>query len=395
MKPQIHFHSLQTTDSQRVDVTCSIRTVDDHERVESHHLSFEFDRPIPIRSRNVALALSTLCGRAYSHITYDFEVDAAAIRSIETFTQAQVSALIVSGSDPWRDSGKGHLLSFSGGFDSMAAMAIMPSDTRLVSLDFGDRFSRERKFFETFDTLRVSTNLVRTPFRANSWLFMAIGSILANPYYNCNFHTFGTILEAGEDGMSVKPVSVSRPNDLPLSLAGLDNAPYVAGLTEIGTLLVVSRYFPDLLTRSLLSLASPGEEKLYRKSVLAQAVLDRVGIDADIPDISPPARPHFAFGDVFALDFLIVYLSKYVDRNTIDRMLRDVPDSVIEFSRKKELTFYERLNTTHFSSLPASLRASAYERLQAAGIELYTESDWLEYAQVRYLLRPNHSGIRF
>lgn len=109
---------------------------------------FDFDRAIPISASQVALAMSTLCGRVFSEISFDFEVEASALDAIRRSTGANVTALVIEDS-PLPMLEGGNLLSFSGGFDSFSAWRLMPDDTKLVSLDFGGWFEREAEFSGT------------------------------------------------------------------------------------------------------------------------------------------------------------------------------------------------------------------------------------------------------
>src|SRR5699024_8281135 len=94
----------------------------------------------------------------------------------------------------------------------------------------------------------------------------------------------------------------------PFRAAGYINAPYVLGLTEIGTLTALLSTTPNLISESLLSVASPGEEKLYRKALLAKIVASRLGTTIHLPEIKTPTTPHFVFGKNFALDLLSLYV---------------------------------------------------------------------------------------
>lgn len=52
----------------------------------------------------------------------------------------------------------GCILNFSGGFDSLAALYLMPEDTKLVAIDFGGWFEREKEFFKQFHPYTLKTN---------------------------------------------------------------------------------------------------------------------------------------------------------------------------------------------------------------------------------------------
>ncbi|RMB61237.1 hypothetical protein [Tessaracoccus antarcticus] len=354
-----------------------------------HDLWFETSHDVGITSTSMAVALSTLCGRAFDKVHFNFPVSQGVITPITQLTQAEVSATPTQSSDP-SGARRGNLLSFSGGFDSLAARALMPSDTKLVSMDFGGRFSRERDFFDRFDTLRVSSNLLSSPLRRNSWSFMGIGAILASDFHHCEYHTFGGILEAGVDNMRVKPAAAAAGTFPPFRAAGYTNAPYVLGLTEVGTLIVLLQTNPELVAPSLSSLASPGEEKLYRKAVLTRLVADTLNITVDFDDIAPPAEPHFRFGQNFALDLLSLYVVSRRGDVAGLRLVSDMPPSVTEAAKGLDMAFMERANPTLYEHFPQPLLGGLYRRLGECGIRWYTERDWTSFRTVRELLAPYH-----
>lgn len=89
-----------------------------------------------------------------------------------------------------------------------------------------------------------------------------------------------------------KAPGAARPNTFaPFRAAGYTNAAYVLGLTEIGTLIMLLQSNPELVSPSLSSLASPGEEKLYRKAALTRLVAETMEVAVEFDEIGPPAQP--------------------------------------------------------------------------------------------------------
>lgn len=380
----IRFESLRIAENQRVDIECVTES-------GSTSLWFEFSRPVALSNDSLAAALSTLCGRTFSDVHYGFETSDAALKQAQIMTGAEVTN--TGKAQAIRAPRRGGLLSFSGGFDSLAALCLMPEDTSLVSMDFGGRFSREQAFFKHFPTTTVSTNLLETGLHRNSWSFMGVGALLLSEHHRAAYHTFGSILEAGVDNMRVAPVAARNETFPPFKAVGYMNAPYVAGLTEIGTLLVLAHYRRDHIRESLSSLAGPGEEKLYRKQVLAQVVADRLSIDIPL-DVSPkPMKPHFSFGQNFALDFLSLYVMKHAGIAVASDMVSEIPSEALALSKKLDLSFFERANSTLYSNFPRPLFGGFAGKLAGADIPFYTEHDWVEYAEVRNFLGRYHAAI--
>jgi hypothetical protein len=347
---------------------------------------FKLSPAIKPREDLIALALSTLCAKKYSSIHYDINVSEAILFAISKFTDADVTASFSVDNGFQRKRRSTVTLNFSGGFDSLAAKCVMPDHTNLVSMDFGGRFSRERAFFENFDTCIVSTNLLETPLRYNSWSMMGIASILFSDYLATDFQTFGSILEAGPNNFSDQPVAARNISFPPFLAAGMENAPYVLGLTEVGTLKVIGHYDPDLIAPSLESLATPGEEKRFRKQVLSLITSEKISKDFNLNIIQRPSQPHFKFGQSFAVDFLAIYVIKNAGVDIASHTVREIPDEVVKLASRLSLTFYERLNTNFVNHFPKNLVGGLLSKLGDAGIVPYTASDWNEFYQVREVL---------
>lgn len=388
----IYFNAIRKSDSTRLDLSCEV-TKDGLTR--PHELWFKFSEPVLLTDDAIAIAMATLCGRAYDRIEFDLSPSAQALRVVSEFTRAlEVTTTRGVATQALPSTREGHVLSFSGGLDSLAALSLMPDGTKLVSMDFGGRFARERKFFEKFSPITVETNLLDTDLHTNSWSFMGIGAILTSGSTRAKYHTFGSILEAGADNMSLAPLAATKATFPPFRGAGYLNAAYVAGLTEIGTIMVALEYQRGLVQESLDSLANPGEEKFYRKQVLTKTVARKLGVDLELELTGKPAAPHYAFGQNFALDLLSLYVVKHAGIDAADELVRDIPVAALALSEKLDLTFFERANTTLYQHFPRPLLGGLVGRLAAAGVSLYTEADWLEYAQVRDLLRAYHPKIR-
>ena len=348
-------------------------------------MTFGFSRDIEVSSSQVANVLSTFTGSAFDRLEFDFPVSPDVMASIQRMVQCEV---VSAGEEEGPHGGErsGHLLSFSGGFDSMAARVLMPSGTKLVSLDFGGRFGREREFFQRFDALVVTSNIVGTPYRRNSWSFMGMGCILAAEQFRAKYHTFGSILEASPDNFRLNPVAASGRTYTPFAAAGYVNAPYVLGLSEIGTLRVLLQEAPELVPDSLVSLASPGEEKLHRKKVLVETVAADLGVCISLPDVLAPKVPHFTFGANFAVDVLALYVAVRRGKAVADTLVRDMPDEAVEHVDRVGMDFMEKANPTMYAHFPGELFPALSARLAEFGIGWYTESDWCQLDVVRKLL---------
>src|SRR5699024_12658626 len=107
--------------------------------------------------------------------------------------------------DVRRRAGFRSALNFSGGFDSLAARVLEPH-AELISLDFGGRFSRERKFFERFDPYVLETNLVDIGLNRYAWSFMGIGSLLMRYELQLGAYSFGSIMAGAGSRLAERPL---------------------------------------------------------------------------------------------------------------------------------------------------------------------------------------------
>lgn len=348
-------------------------------------LFYEFDRRVPLSSTLVALALTTLCGAKFNQVNFDFEVEESALKIIRAFTGTDAQAVETSDSLRKNYSG-GNVLSFSGGFDSMAALALMPDDTHLVSLDFGGWFTREADFFKRFEPLTVSTNIRRVPDQStalarNHWTFMAAGAILAHDYFEAEYHTFGTIL----GGTFANSMPGERRVPL-LDAAGYTDAPYTNGITEVGTAKILLKSRPDLVKDSIASLAGERDRKRFLKIALTTLINDRTGALVDIPKLPQEWNHKIPFNSSYTTALGALYFFACGRAELIEPLFLDIPDDAIKFAKSHDFSFMEKVNLDHSAHLPVDLRADFLVKLDNFGFRPYSEQDWDEVRAVRSYL---------
>src|SRR5699024_4505488 len=115
---------------------------------------------------------------------------------IENFTKSTLNIKENDSSIVVTQNKHNHTLNFSGGFDSMAALAFLPNHSSTVSMDFGGSFNREMKMINKFNSHTVKSNILETDFRKNSWMFMTIASIMYKDYLDTKYNIFGSIINA-------------------------------------------------------------------------------------------------------------------------------------------------------------------------------------------------------
>lgn len=240
-------------------------------------LFFEFSNNIDVTDNQIAIALSTLCGRIYDEIYMDLVINEGLFNNIETFTLAELK---VKGCDnvPIPNKKSGIMLGFSGGYDSLSALCLLDdysNNLKLVSLDLQGKFSREEAFFKYFAPYTVKSNFATLRLNRNHWSFMYIPMILYGNMLDCKYAVFGSILEASIYSFSERYNLREKEESVSLSFLNIDRISFIQGLTEIGTAMVISHYKPELIDLSLKSLANPGEEKRYRKQLITQIIQEK------------------------------------------------------------------------------------------------------------------------
>ena len=320
----------------------------------------------------VASAIVAVFGSTFSEWEYRAPISSTTLRHLESFTGAEWDVPLYS-LDP-RTPGSDTVLNFSGGFDSLAAVALLGDDNPKVSIDFGSRFERERKFFSKFDTAIVSTNA--RDFET-SWTFMGVGAILLADYFNAGYLSFGSILEASPWGM----VAREKPkmgNPLFLNI-GLRETNPLGGMTEFGTALIAARAFPDLIVESLSSLADRHTEKYKRKFLLLQCVAEEVDDAAVLTQMATPTlKEPIEFGRHFAADFLAPGM--WTHCNGEDWMRR--PGGFESWASEKSFEFYWREIPGLDPHPVLSVEQSISARKSQLGIEPYRSRDWDELRSV-------------
>lgn len=347
----------------------------------SHYIEFELNTPIIVRDDLIALSFATLCGTKYESIKMELTISDITKTYIETFTRATLETKLNNYSMIITKSKNNHVLNFSGGFDSLAALPFLPNNSSLVSMDFGGNFSREMSMIHKFHSHTVKTNILETNFRKNSWLFMTIASILYKDYLDSSYNIFGSIINAA----FMQNSNFIKRYNTPYLIQGanMKNIPYTLSLSEIGTIKVGCQSFPELMNESLISLANPKEEKRFRKQLLLEIEIERSGQDITLPSkIEKPARQYFKWGDNFLVDHLAFYIMKYRGYETASLTIKDIPEEAYKLSQNLDLDFYDRYYPDVLKYIPKAFRPNYISKLGDLDIMPFEENDWKEYRQI-------------
>lgn len=275
-----------------------------------------------------------------------------------------------------------YLVSFSGGFDSLAATALTPGEPTLVSVDFGGWLSREASFFSRFEPHVVSTNFRLLGFARRNWMFMLCGVILLGRQLGAGNYVTGSILESSAWHLRRE---VSQMTKAPLLLQSLGFRQFntTNGLTEICTTALAVRQEPRQIMESLASLAGPGTPKLFIKTLLLRHVVEAGLVPAvDVPSLEIPQEPILHWGEILGDDFRTFYLVKILGVDLVRQVVSGVPDVVFDIGSSADLSLYRRFNPDLYQGARNFESEHISAVLSASGITPYTERDWREYRQI-------------
>lgn len=274
-------------------------------------------------------------------------------------------------------------LGFSGGFDSMAAKAILPKDQlQCVSIDFGGNFQRESEFFKTLDTDIIKwdirnerLNSLRKFNESQNWRFMLSPLCLLRENGSNIVISTGTILEAAPFWMNPdKRNELKSYSDFGYGI-GVSLINPVSGISEYGTTKIVYQtYSEKMVMSSLYSLASPSSFKFYRKKCLLAAVQNNPNLISK-KDL---VKKH-SLGQSFADDLICLY---FCWKFGVDWAKEFFADNIPDNLKLHDMAFFEKLNVNNLNIIDPELREYLIKKILSYGIEAYSEEDYLNLGLV-------------
>lgn len=333
----------------------------------------------------ISLFFATLAGKRYRYISIDLPLPVGCKNIIEKFCNAEVNCF--EGKQEIRPEGNNYSLSFSGGFDSLAAKALLPKNTKLISLDFGGKFARERTFFERFNPYIIETNIVELGLNKNHWAFMSAGIILLRDYLSIKVASFGSILASSIPSVLSKKIIKSR--FILFDYLNIDTFNPLAGITEIGAMsIALGEDLDGYIVDSLSSLANPKEGKFYRKTMALKAYLLGKSHNYILPN--PKPRGWYRWGENYADDLSAIYIYQQLGKGSIEESyLDDIPEIVFQKIRQKKFNFYFRYNVDAYGNIKDEYKNSLFDRLSNLEFYEYEEDDYKDLLLVDYLIRNN------
>ena len=377
-------------------ITIKLIIKENDEIIKNEELFFKFNIPFKPSDDILAIVLSTICGsNMYENIYLDLNITKSIHKNIESFTKSNVLSKGILENKETKIEKENYLLNFSGGIDSLALLSLLPKNyTKLVSINWGGSF-REYDFFKKFDTYIVETNLLDLGIKYN-WSALGMASIFYSEYLKGEYVAFGNVLEASSFTFSPKIPEkyLKTPKAPPFCYINDISYPYfTVGLTEVGTLLVATHYFPELIGESLESICPPTWEKRGRKELLLEIANKKFARNVEHDKSNPPWN-RFKFGEVLSEDFLCLYIIKQLGIEKAGQILMNIPEEAEIFSKKYSLDFYERFNTNFLLTIPKEYRGEMVKRLINADVIPYNQNDYNELQHVVNFLSKYHKELK-
>ncbi len=275
------------------------------------------------------------------------------------------------------------VLSFSGGVDSLAAYKVCLDHVDLISLDFGDKFSREKNFFKKWNPYTVVTNFRDKPFFENvDWRFMASGAILYSDYIGVDNLFFGTILEASPATFSVaeKKSFENRADYQAFKIARLRVVAPVLALSEYGSTLMASLWGGELLAESIDSAADLGTQKLFRKKLL-QKIVSKEILEKEWLNFNKPKKLT-KFGSSFSGDILSIYFAYKFGCDFVNSYISEINEEFVNFMKASDISFFEKYNQYNMHMVPEYLHDICISSYLKVGLKPDSGEDVVNFNNV-------------
>ena len=139
--------------------------------------------------------------------------------------------------------------------------------------------------------------------------------------------------------------------------------------------MVIAQNAPELIESSLKSLASPGEEKLFRKWALAKVALEHAGHSVLFGEVQKPEIPHYEFGQRLVIDLTTMLIASLGRDQIAKQLVRGLSSEIIRDARAMNFEFMFKADHRMYAKYPDELRPALEDGLKRAGIEWYTSKD--------------------
>lgn len=150
----------------------------------------------------------------------------------------------------------------------------------------------------------------------------------------------------------------------------------VAGITELASMAMVLKNFPELVPDILLSVALPAEEKYLRKHQMVLALSKLLGLDIKTPDVKIREKG-LDWGYSFATDFSTLFVLKQLGSDVVEPTYPNgLPEKLKASLSDLDLDFMMKVNPHAYNSVPDALLGSWYQIFLDNGLRPYESKDW-------------------
>ncbi len=363
----------------------------------SDEIYFKFNKNITISNDTLAIVLSICSKLKYEFIYIDLIISKEILNQLKKYTYGdiKVKGVIDKENLSIKEKEEKIIINFSGGFDSLSILSLLPKNSYDLVSVYWKGFEREKEFFQKFSPYMLETNFRSFLEEAKIWEFMGIGTLLYNDMINAKYQIFGTALEEYDFHSSYKFSIKNSFQSRPFDITGMYDIKLIQGLTEIGTALIVLKDYPLLVSESLISLANDKSLKNYRKKLILKILKKKhnlknayLGFDEII---YPKNKIKWGF---FVDDFLIFWWIKNIGFEETSKFFSDIPKDIIKIVESNSLEFYEKYNSNYLNNIPAQYKQTVLENLGRLNIEPYNERDFKELKNVLLYMKKDHARLK-
>jgi hypothetical protein len=365
---------------------------DDAQLGVSRHERIFFSVPRDYRVHNdcVAAALMTLVGATCPVVSFNFPISERCAELLTRFYRLEEVGPVARELEPRRP-GRQLALNFSGGTDSTALYlllrAALGDNFKVVTADFGGRFTRERRSYgDVRRDVTCQTDLRQRGFdRAGR--FLAAMPLLFADYLDLGRVASGhTLLQ---ENVTIASRAAGRAPDYRAAAGayhagGLDEAQLVRSLSPLTVLQIILQRAPERLEPAFAASAARHTEKYHARAILVRGLCRAAGLPVPwfLRDLPPPTVP-WPNNPGQRYSLLGLWALKHEGAAVARTIIPDFDAHDFSYLDDLSLDFLTRYNTNVTHLIPADLRPALLREFHADGVYPYTERDWHELAIVR------------
>ena len=385
--PKQEIEVVSNTNGELVLKTSVTRTPDDP------NVYFKYDPSIKLCNDDIAALVYFFSGRNQEVEIKDFAITSSMKKTLDASFKHVVMNCAIDDNLPVKPTPKLESLDkekikpgviFSGGFDSMAVHNLTKEvfgEHELLFGQYGEGYEREYEYAKKFNPRVFETNWRKKVPAAVRPISPFNFPMIVNKYVsdsNCYFK--GNTLEAIMFYRSMGDKILAR-DDFKVNIFEP-----IGSLFEPSVIWLVSEYLSvDEMFRCVDSVANPRSEKMRRKKMMINIVMDKKGIKHERFTIDkPPSRC-----DTMKVEhglITVLYLLKHLPREQVELVydLSEVPAEVFDVVKNYKLTFFDRYNPLYLDDMAEKYFTPIFEK---HGIQKYDDNDIKEDKSILQMIQ--------